>query len=313
MTEKSWILIKIGRRMKLITKDDISLLTKEEKLRKIDTLRIAHPEFKKALDLIGMCHETHLDYSEPQCLLITGNYGTGKSSIMEMYLQKHQKIIPLERTTKVAILAGDIRYPTTINTFLESMLDHLGDSHPTKGTIGNKQHRLIKYISDSEVELIMLDEFQHFVNRDGNDKINHSVADCLKSIINSTKVPVVLIGMDESEKVLKANGQLKRRFSFRHHLSGFNCVNAESTDYFRILLNNLDKKLPFENLAGLKEHGMWEKFNAATNGNMFSLMKIIRTAAKDAVKADQKKIEMEYFSSAFEFHSSIMHGKNPFK
>ncbi|WP_298472737.1 TniB family NTP-binding protein [uncultured Psychrobacillus sp.] len=297
----------------MTTKDDITLLTKEEKLKKIDILRIAHPEFKKALELIRMCHATHLNYSEPQCLLITGNYGTGKSSIMEIYLQKHQKIIPLERTTKVAILAGDIRYPTTINTFLESMLYHLGDSHPTKGTIGNKQHRLIKFISDSEVELIMLDEFQHFVNRDGNDKINHSVADCLKSIINSTKVPVVLIGMDESELVLKANGQLKRRFSFRHHLNSFNCVNAERTDYFRLLLNNLDEKLPFKNLAGLKEHGMWEKFNGATNGNMNSLMKIVRTAAKYAVEAEQEKIEMEHFSKAFELHISIMNGANPFK
>ncbi len=299
--------------MKLISKDGISLLTKEEKLRKIDILRISHPEFKKALDLIGMCHETHLNYSEPQCLLITGNYGTGKSSIVEMYLKKHQKIVVLEKTTKVAILAGKIPSPTTINTFLEFMLHHLGDSHPTKGTIGNKQHRLIKFISDSEVELIMLDEFQHFVNREGNEKINHSVADCLKSIINSTKVPVVLLGMDDSEKVLSANGQLKRRFSFRHHLSGFNCVNAERTDYFRLLLNSLDKRLPFENLAGLKDHGMWEKFNGATNGNMNSLMKIIRTAASDAVKADQEKIEMEHFSRAFELHSSIMNGANPFK
>ncbi|MEI4771423.1 TniB family NTP-binding protein [Psychrobacillus sp. FJAT-51614] len=295
------------------THEEVSLLTKEEKLKAIDTLRIVHPEFKKALDLIRMCHKTHQNYSEPQCLLITGNYGTGKSSIMEMYLQEHQRIVPLERTTKVAILAGDIPSPTTINTFLESMLDHLDESNPTKGTIGNKQHRLIKLIGDSEVELIMLDEFQHFVNKDGNDKVNQNVADCFKSIINSTKVPVVLLGMDESERVLTANGQLKRRFSFNYHLTGYRCNNPKSTDNFRILLNNIDKSLPFENLAGLKERGMWEKFEGATKGNMNAVMKLIRTAANFAVEENQEKIGVEYFAESFDMHSSIMNGRNPFR
>jgi Cdc6-like AAA superfamily ATPase len=294
------------------TKTDFSQLTKEEKLNKIDVLRIIHPDFKKALDLISLCHKSKFNYSEPQCLLITGNYGAGKSTIMEMYVHQHQKIVPLEQTTKVAILSGSIPSPTTINTFLEAMLNHLGDSYPVKGTIGNKQHRLVKLMKDSEVELIILDEFQHFVHKE-NQEINHKVADCFKSIINATKVPVVLLGLDESENVLKANGQLKRRFSFRHHLSGFNCINAKTTDFFRILLHNIDKRLPFEKLSGLKEIGTWEKFDHATKGNMNALMKLIRTAATFAVEADQEQISEEYFSKAFELHSFIMKGNNPFK
>lgn len=288
-----------------------TLLTKEEKLKKIDVLRVLHPDFSKAIELISMCHKSKFNYSEPQCLLITGSYGTGKSTIMDMYVQQHQKIMPLEKTTKVAILSGSIPSPTTINTFLEAMLNHLGDPYPVKGTIGNKQHRLVKLIIDCEVELLILDEFQHFVHKE-NQKINHNVADCFKSIINATKIPVVLLGIDDSENVLKDNGQLKRRFSFRHHLSGFSCKNPRATDQFRILLHQIDKHLPFTKLAGLKDHGMWEKFDKVTNGNMNALMKLIRTAAVFAVEAEQEVLTEKNFSKAFELHSFIMEGKNPF-
>lgn len=287
-------------------------MTKEEKIKKIDLLRIIHPDFKKALDLISLCHKPKLKSSDPQCLLITGNYGTGKTSISQSYIKQHQKVISLEQTTKKAILFGSIPSPTRINTFLESMLAHLGDPFPVRGTIGNKQYRLVNLIKDSEVELIMLDEFQHFVHKE-NHKVNHDVADCFKSIINETKVPVVLLGLDESERVFSVNGQLKRRFSFRHHLTDFNCRNQKTTDEFRILLYQIDKALPFEKLSGLQEVDMWEKFESATKGNMNALMKIIRTAAVAAIEDGDECIKEQRFREAFELHSFILHGKNPFK
>jgi Cdc6-like AAA superfamily ATPase len=288
------------------------LLSKEEKIKQIDFFRIYHPDFKKALELISLCHKSKLKSADPQCLLITGNYGTGKTTISERYIKQNQKVIPLERTTKRAILFGSIPSPTKINTFLETMLGDLGDPYPVKGTIGNKQYRLVNLIKDSEVELIMLDEFQHFVHKE-NHKVNHEVADCFKSIINATKVPVVLLGLDESEKVLDSNGQLKRRFSFRHHLTDFSCRDAKTTDQFRILLHQIDKALPFERIAGLKESGMWQKFESATKGNMNALMKLIRYAALAAVEADYDQIKEEHFSKAFELHSFILNGTDPFK
>ncbi|OCA92595.1 TniB family NTP-binding protein [Pseudobacillus wudalianchiensis] len=291
--------------------NDFLQMTKEEKIKKIDLMRIQHPNFKEALKKISLCHKSKLKSADPQCLLITGNYGTGKTTILNYYVKQNQKEMALENTTKKAILYGSIPSPTRINTFLEAMLDHLGDPYAIKGTIGNKQYRLVNLIKDSEVELIMLDEFQHFVHR--NHQVNHDVADCFKSIINETKVPVVLLGLDESEKVLNDNGQLKRRFSFRHHLADFNCRNAEATSQFRILLHSIDKSLPFEKLSGLKEVDMWEKFENATKGNMSALMKIIRTAAIEAVEANDKFISEKRFAKAFELHSFIMNGENPFK
>jgi hypothetical protein len=293
------------------TGNPYSILTKDEKIKKINLYRVPHPDFKKALELIRMCHQSSAHYADPQCLLITGIYGTGKTTIFKTYLGQYQEITPLERTTKRAILSGSIPSPTTISSFLEAMLAHLGDPFPVKGTIGNKQYRLVNLIKDSKVELIMLDEFQHFVHKE-NQKVNHDVADCFKSIINETNVPVVLLGLDDAEKVLEANGQLKRRFSFRHHLWDFGCENAERIDKFRLLLHNIDKSLPFGQLAGLKEFEMWEKFESCTKGNMNAIMKIIRTAALFAVETNQEQVKIEHFAKAFDLHSFIMEGENPF-
>ncbi|MBM6617289.1 TniB family NTP-binding protein [Bacillus suaedaesalsae] len=289
------------------------VMSMDDKMRKIKKLRIEHPRFVKALTLIRKCHKSLESSTDPQCMLITGPSGAGKSTLFDTYVQYYDKVIYHSSKTKKVILWGEIPSPTRINTFLEMMLDMLGDPLPTKGTIGNKKHRLENLIRDCEVELIMLDEFQHFYNQE-NDKINYDVADCFKSIINKTKVPVVLFGLSDAEKVVAANPQLKRRFSLRESIAPFSYDSPNEVVEFRMLLKEVDKMLPFENLSGLGEEDLADRFMFATNGVMNSVMKIIRDAAIQVVEEGREKIEREDLAKAYHLHSSILRAKkfNPF-
>jgi energy-coupling factor transporter ATP-binding protein EcfA2 len=286
-----------------------SQMSKSERKELIRNLRIFHPRFSKALRLIKECHESLAMSSDPQCMVITGESGSGKSTVFESYEKLHDKVIYGETRTKRVLLAAEIQSPVTISTFLESLLDQLGDPFPTGGTIGNKNHRLVNLIKDCGVELIMLDEFQHFVHPK-NQRVNFDVADCFKSLINRTNVPVVLFGQEDSEIPIKSNAQLNRRFSIRHHLHPFDGNDLEE---FRSFLNELDHALPFEELAGLAGPVMSERFYAATRGLVDSIMRIIRSAAKIAIENDKNKMELLDFAKAFNLHQHISHGKtNPF-
>jgi energy-coupling factor transporter ATP-binding protein EcfA2 len=279
----------------------------------IKKLRIIHPRFKKAMELIKRCHDSTSISADPQCMLITGPSGSGKSTILECYIRFHDKLIYEPTRTKKVILWAEVPSPTRITTLLETMLEQLGDPFPTRGTIGNKNHRLVNLIKDCGVELIMLDEFQHFVNTE-NEKVNYEVADCFKSLINRTKVPVVLFGLEKAGIVLESNKQLKRRFSMRYLLSPFGYEDENRIKEFRLLMRQMDTLLPFVNLAGLDNPDFADRIMAATGGIMNSIMKLIREAALIALEQGKDKIEITDLAKAYQLHAYIMkeNDNNPF-
>lgn len=299
--------------MQTDTRQKYSSMDLVQKKEQIRNLRIAHPRFKKALDLIKRCHDSSSISDDPQCMLITGPSGSGKSTIFETYRQFNDKIIYESTRTKRVVLWAEIPSPTRISTFLETMLEQLGDPAPTRGTIGNKNHRLVNLIKDCRVELIMLDEFQHFVNTE-NQKVNYDVADCFKSLINRTKVPVVLFGLDDAKTVLECNPQLKRRFSMRYSIPPFGYEEENRKKEFRMLMKQLDILLPFEHIAGLENPDFADKIMTATGGIMNSIMKLIKEAALIALEQEKDQIEMIDMAKAYQLHSYILQGedKNPF-
>jgi len=300
--------------MEIKDRDFYKTMSFDEKTKIIKDLRIIHPRFKKALDLIKQCHESLQISDDPQCMLISGESGSGKTTLFETYIKLNDKVLYDDFTgAKKSILWAEIPSPVRINTFLETMLDQLGDPFPNRGTIGNKNHRLVNLIKDCGVELIMLDEFQHFVHSE-NQKVNYEVADCFKSLINRTKVPVVLFGLKDAERPLDVNPQLNRRFSIRYTLSPFGLENRGRKKEFEMLLKLIDNQLPFVELAGLDSEEMIEKIYFATNGVINSIMKIIRTASLYALKKEKDKVEMEDFAKAYHLHSYILKGEtnNPF-
>lgn len=68
------------------------------------------------------------------------------------------------------------------------MLDALGDGAAERGTAVNQTLRVIKMVNDCGVEIIILDEFQHFIDSDSKIILD-SVSNWLKDLINETKKP----------------------------------------------------------------------------------------------------------------------------
>jgi hypothetical protein len=288
--------------------DNMSQADRMDVLRKI---RIIHPQFHHIMELIDECRDSIHSSDDPQCGLITGLSGAGKSTIFKMYVQLNDKVIFEETRTKKTILHAEITSPITLLSFLETLLDELGDPFPLRGTKSNKTTRLSKLIVDCGIELILLDEFQHFVHSE-NNKLNYEVSDCFKSLVNVTKVPVVLFGYEKSNDVINCNPQLKRRFSYKHHLAPFSYETDKSQQEFRVLLRTIDNQLPLVEQSNLEN--MADAFYYATSGLMDSIMKIIRDATKIAIKEKKERISTEDLAKAYYKHKHLHHVNkvNPF-
>jgi len=195
--------------------------SKSQRLALIENVFIRYPRLKQLYKKIDFCRQFSKRSAEPECMLITGTQGAGKTTLIEWYAGD----FPVRQSSEkriTPVLVVNVPSPATVKGLGSAMLKALGDPAADKGAVSSITLRLKDYIKDCEVELIILDEFQHFDDRQSKNVLK-TVSDWLKNLINETRVPIVLVGMPGCESVLenKGNEQLKRRFSSREHIEPF--------------------------------------------------------------------------------------------
>lgn len=292
--------------------------TDHDKLKFIDSIRVIHPRFKKAMDAIEEIHQESLYSDAPSSLLIHGDTGSGKTTLLKTYIDKHMHVssdvVEGIRYSTQNILHLSLPSPVKYTILTERLLQELKDPYPNKGTVAQKGDRLVKLIRKNRVELIMLDEFQHFVDRDRR-KVMLGVTDWFKSLMVQTQIPVIFFGLSEATEVLDLNPQLNRRV-IREEIRPFSLETEEDRTEFQRLMFELDKKITtvFETTSNLADEECCERFMYATNGAMHSIMLLLRQAAKNALSRAADCIELVDLARAYERISHINDGKelNPF-
>lgn len=286
-------------------------MTEEEKFEHLKKIRIIHPQFKQALNLIKDCHESSKISVDPKSLLIIGEPGAGKSTLFKYYAEKYDEVIHGVVKTKKRILWASVPSPASKKFVVESLLEQMGDFRYHSGTLNSKVRRLRLYIEGNGVELIMLDEFQHFLKP--SQQSVYDTADWFKTLINYTQIPVVLFGLPESTIVLESNPQLGRRFRRRYSLERFGFGTEKEAKIFKSLLLEIDKNLPFLESSLLHSDDMCKRFFAASNGLMDTIISLCREAASFAIQEKADSISLKHLAWAFQLDAYANNGKeNPF-
>lgn len=225
---------------------DRSKKSREERILIIEDIYVLSPYLQSVLEAIRYCHNYSRLYREPKCLLITGLPGVGKTSVAEYYMGDYPRINNEERV-EVPVLYVKIEVPATSKNLVSALLAGLGDPAAERGSIGSQTRRLRNFLKELKTELIILDEFQHFIDRDSL-KVLKTISDWLKLLIDNSKLPVVLMGMPYSHLILdtRGNEQLRRRFSLRKSIEPFGWGEQdEEQEDFRNFLKLVDAELPF--------------------------------------------------------------------
>jgi predicted AAA+ superfamily ATPase len=295
---------------------DWSRKSLQERILRIELIYVLSPDLTDVFETIKYCHHYSRHYSEPKCLLVTGPPGVGKTSLAEYYIKNYPRI-KMEEADEVPVLYLKIEVPATPKNLVAALLAALDDPAADKGSIGSQTRRFRKYLKDLKTELIILDEFQHFIDKDSL-KVLKTISDWLKLLIDNAKVPVVLMGMPYSRIILdtRGNEQLKRRFSLRRAIEPFRWgeTSGEQKD-FRNFLKLVDSQLPFNKRAELAGKTMAFRFYCATNGVIYYVMDIIRVAALSAIKQSMETITLDLLADAYDesLASAYPDRENPFR
>ncbi|MGN7298274.1 TniB family NTP-binding protein [Ferdinandcohnia sp. SAFN-114] len=268
---------------------------------------VSHPRYQKIMNRIEELHFYSSGSLQAETLFLYGETGVGKSTVLEEYTERFQREI-IDGITIVPILYNKVPVGATPKSVASSLLSSLGDPAYDKGTEISQTDRLLHFIKVCKVELIIIDEFQHLIDRDTRTVLRKA-SEWIKKFSDDANVPIILCGMPESKRIFEHNEQLDRRFLDKEEIYGFQYITKEEQIEFRTFLKAVDEDLPFYNRTYLADKKLSDKMFYATNGNPYYVNKILVEATAFAAKSGSDSIDENHLYEAFR---RIKNSKRPF-
>ncbi len=273
-----------------------------------------YPEFTAAVRKLAAAHDRFRKTKAAQGIALVGQSGSGKSTVIEYYAGAFpfQQSPTGRQMPVVRVLTPE---SPTVNTLAEAFLDAMGVPGARRGTAQDKTRRLIKYVRDCGVELLIIDEFQHFMEGTNGRSTARAriISDWLKNLLTECQAVVVLVGLPKSIQALNINAQLRRRFSAHHELKPFGYTTPQEQRDFQDLLGSLQLELPCPCVA-LYTPEMARCFYFATLGLIDYVLTILDGAVSAGGSGPGGMVIQCDFAEAFREHvwNSCPDPLNPF-
>ncbi|WP_059172005.1 TniB family NTP-binding protein [Bacillus sp. FJAT-27445] len=274
-----------------------SIIEVKRRREHVKNIIVNHPSYSEILETLEEIHLFSTNSVESESLFLYGIPGVGKSTVLEKYRDQYPRQL-INGCTIVPVLYNKVPVGATPKSLASSLLNSLGDPAYDKGTETSQTERLLTFIQKCQVEMIIIDEFQHLIDRETKNVLNKA-SDWVKKFCDDVGVPIVLCGMPESVKIFEHNEQLDRRFLNKVELGKFNYSTSDEQIYFRTFLNNIDEQLPFFFKSNLAKKSLANKFFYATNGIPSYVNMLIREATTIAAKNGNDFLDENHLYSAF--------------
>jgi hypothetical protein len=256
---------------------------------------IEHSCFLEAASRISDAHLRFGECGEGLKMLITGQSGSGKSSLIEWYVTRNP-VEPRPDYDQIPVLSVVTPSNPSVNNLVQAILRSLGAPRLSRESEDEKKDRILDLLKLHGVELIFVDEFQHFL--DYKSKATLRVTDTLKELFEAYKCAVVLVGLPRSDLIVRQNEQMHRRFARRFELKPFDAKDQASWLEFRAVLRELHRRTPMP-AENFHDTEIARRFFFASEGLISYVVSIIDTAIATA-RRDQCSIDIKVLAAAFE-------------
>lgn len=271
---------------------------------------VDHPDFVAAKAAITEVHRWQREFHEATGLALIGPSGGGKSTVLRTY----QTLYPVKEEhiiRVIPVLYVEVPSSPTVKSLAESILMAMGALIPSGSTGARLTEIIVTLVKKCGVEIIMLDEFHHFVQASRSRLVE--VSDWLKGLLNRLDVSVILCGLPSLLRVLDVNQQLRRRFSRVVRLRPLSTKARDDLAVFAGVARALIHDMPLP-CAALNEAGFLVKLQFATGGLVDYMCKIINGAYRIALARRARALDVADFARAFRVHiwDDVPPSRDPF-
>ena len=266
----------------------------------LSRMRIGHASWAAALSQIQELHLLREVRQEGSGILLLGEAGTGKTTLLRTIETSFPKRKEPQREHVPCVYARIPSRPS-IKATGQVLLRALGDPLAFRGsqTAAEITYRVVTLLAQCGTELILLDELAHLVDGRRADSLS-SVADWLKELADASRAPVVLAGLPRSEAVLLSNDQLRRRFSASLCLevASFEEGNNDFPE-FRGVIKQVALNISVRCDVDLSSPDIARLLLFATEGRIGYLIALISSAVRICHRNARPIIDLAVLSEAF--------------
>lgn len=244
-------------------------------------------------------------------IAILGQSGVGKSTLIQSFSSQLEGLDESKFLRRIVFT--EMPPNPTQKSLASSILAGMNDPFAYSRTHSSeeKRARIVKLFSELKTDILVIDEGQHIAKRPRKEQ--YDTGDWLKSLLNETHILVILAGLPELEQFIRANGQLRRRFSSSYTLDPFDLLDPKSRLNFLGVLQSFQLTLGVETIK-LTSPDISQRMYFASCGLIDYVVKILE---KCSYIADQEStdIHLGILSRAFkdEVWSSAPSERNPFE
>jgi len=290
-------------------------LNKEEinaKLTKFRSTYIASPFLKSVLNELDECRKLSKLGGDPECMIVTGDTGAGKTSLLNKYLELNARQ-DLYKGTVIPVLSTTLPGKANSVALFQQILADLGHPFPFESSNEVQLRKQIKELAyNCRLELIIVDEFQHLIERKSL-KILKETANSIKSLIVDTKIPMAIFGMPYSSVILDSISQLSSRFERRRKLGPFRISIAKEREEYLTFLTKLEELMDLPEPSNLVSECLCSRLYAYSNGNFKKLKNLLGEAYSAALENGELYISNQRLAeAAFKRNSNLTKTNNPF-
>jgi hypothetical protein len=275
-----------------------------QRISNFETKVIRHAQYDKAIEEIQCLRSRYRPPGQrrlkPQLLLLVGESGAGKSTILEAYVDGNPASETPDGDIRPVLLVESPQRPGR-RQFVAAIMNALGYALKDDWDSDAIIKRISHYCEEMCIEIILIDEAQEIVENK-NAEATEEISKFIKSLLNQSKTQIVLAGLPTLLE-LKDTRHLKRRVRAPVKLLPYNwSTQAGRIEYLSILvLFEAEADLPEP--SNLHEHELAKRIYCATAGHIGLITKYLSFALEIALSEELPKIDLLLLARV---HSAFM-------
>ncbi len=260
--------------------------TDEERLAHID--KPVFIPYKHASEILAEMEDLieHPKTNRMPNMLIVGRSNNGKTEILKEFLKRH----PAEDRREFDTVYAPVIYiqsppGPTEHIFLNKLLMMLGVTVRQNDASDRKLMQLLDILPRIQTKVLMVDELNALLA--GSVTKQRFFLNMLKYLSNELQICIVAAGTAEAEHAVRSDAQIQSRFPLR------TLPRWQEGEDFRKLLYSFEYVLPLKHPSEIYRGEISSKLYGMSEGVIGEVVKILRSAAKYAIKAKEDRITMD--------------------